>query len=127
MAPIATTVIYGTGGGRSPFAIMFHHLAPVVEVGLTAAFFVSPWSPLAAEWRSRIALFFSAALAFLNALIPRIGLVDQELALGVGSAFGLAFAISRIRTAEDHRSPGGWFCAVIHGILILEASRGFHV
>ena len=123
---IATSIVYGTGRGRSAAEIVFRDLAPVLTVGFIAAFFLSPSSPLAPIYRSRAALFLSVALFLVSAATPQIGFISEQYFAGTISTFGFAFAISRIRTAPNHRSPTGWIFAAIHALLISAALQSLY-
>ena len=123
---IATSIAYGTGGGRSAAVIVFRDLAPLLTVGFIAAFFLSPWSPLTPSYRSRTALLLSVALFVVSAATPQIGFISEQYFAAAISTFGFAFAISRIRTAPEHRSPTGWIFAVVHALLISAALQSLY-
>lgn len=102
------------------FEFAVRSMAWVSLCGFGAAYLFSPWSPIPAAIRSRCALAASVVLAIVSLNIPAV--TDegptQYLQFGVLSAFGLVFAISRIRTVPRHASFFGWPCAALHSLLL---------
>ncbi|MCE9610834.1 MAG: hypothetical protein K8R23_11630 [Chthoniobacter sp.] len=121
MPLFATVRIYGYGTHQSALAAVLCQLAPIVCVGGTAAFFLSRWSPIPMQIRSRCALGLSFLLAVFLCGVPVVGGIQETLSAGAVSAFGLAFALDHIRTVDRRRSVAGWICAIFHAYFAMIA------
>jgi hypothetical protein len=103
--------------------VLFREIGPLLAAGFVAAFLLSRWSPLPLNFRSRSALVLSAGLAIMLCSVPRFDIIYDDVFFGAVAAFGLVFAMSRIRTVGNPPSAIGWLCAVIHFLQVLSAWR----
>ena len=93
---------------------------------LVDGLFLSRFAGLSVTARSRCAILFSFFAVFSSVALPSISapsiyLLPQYVSL----AFGLAFAIVRLRCTQG-RSGLGWFCAVSHTLFLIDSFQRLH-
>ena len=87
-----------------------------LTIGSILSCLLSPLSPIRAKTRYRGSLLFSAA-ALIHHTTPWIHFWYETIPLGVGTAFGFAFAFDRIRQSRGV-CPIGWLLFLAHGYLL---------
>jgi hypothetical protein len=93
-------------------------ITPVLVAGFAAAFFLSRWSPLPTARRSQAALLFSASFAAYDITCLFLEGSHKNIYYQSVSTFGLAFAISRLRTMLRPWCVPTWICAVFHFLVL---------
>jgi hypothetical protein len=98
------------------------HSGPAISFGVAAAFLLSRFGGLSLTAQSRCALSFSIVIAAFMGVQPHFSDMPpgSELPAAVAAAFGLAFAIVRLRICHG-RSVAGWLCGALHALVILGA------